>query len=284
MALAINAQFPELDASWPLLRDALVEQGFDPHVVPWSDPGGDWSDYKLVLVNYTWGYVTQRHNFLAWAEQIPAPTLVVNPLPLLEWNSDKRYLSDLADDGLPVVPTTWVPPGANWGPPCEDYVIKPSVASGGLGAARYVRSGIEAATAHVRRLHADGYTVMVQPYQPLIDESGETALVFIDGRYSHAVHKQALLQADVGEVDGLWDREVISATEPRDDQKSVAEGALRAIRARFVCPAYARVDLVDGRDGHPLVLEVELVEPSLFLPVDGVAATQLARCLRQLTD
>ena len=129
---------------------------------------------------------------------------MVNPAPVLRWNSDKTYLADLAAEGIPIVPTRWVPPGADWEPPSEDYVIKPSVASGGIGVARYRGLPVNVADRHVLRLHEEGYTVMVQPYQSNVDDAGEASLIYIGGHYSHAINKAAMLQADVGVADRLW--------------------------------------------------------------------------------
>lgn len=279
IAVVSGDEVDQLDDSWPLIRQALMVEGMEPRVAPWTDPAVDWSRFALALVIYVWGYVVQRREFLDWAERVTSQTRLVNPIPVLTWNSDKTYLSDLEGDGVPVVPTLWVPPGATWHPPADDYVVKPSVASGGRGAARYGSHGAVAAD-HVRRLHAEGQTVMIQPYQAAVDAVGETALVFIDGRYSHAAGKQALLQSDAGETERLWERQLVGPIEPRNHQRATAEAALDAVRRRVGPTAYARVDLVDDGDGRPLVLEVELIEPALFLPPDGAAAGRLARCLR----
>ena len=139
-----------------------------------------------------WGYVTRRREFVNWAYNMASGARLVNPAPVLEWGSDKTYLVDVAAEEVPIVPTIWVRAGDRWRPPSGDYVIKPSVASGGMGAARYVNHGFEVADRHVRQLLAEGQTVLVQPYQPTVDEEGETALIYFGGNYSHAVRKEAL--------------------------------------------------------------------------------------------
>ncbi|MGH9097175.1 MAG: hypothetical protein ACRDWB_07095 [Acidimicrobiales bacterium] len=280
LALAASEGFGELDDGWPLLREALAAIGFDSHVVVWDDPVVDWPSFDLVTVNYTWGYVTRRPEFLDWAARVATRTRLVNPEPVVKWNSEKSYLGDLAADGIPIVPTWWVPPGAGWSPPSEDYVIKPSVASGSLGAARYRRAGVDTADAHVRRLHRQGQTVMVQPYQPAIDVHGEVALIYFDHQFSHAVSKQALLQPDVGETERLWEQHVITPTEATDQQRHLAETTLDAVRQRVGPTAYARVDVIDDFDGHPLVLEVELIEPAFYLTHGVGAPERFAAALR----
>jgi glutathione synthase/RimK-type ligase-like ATP-grasp enzyme len=179
-----------------------------------------------------------------------------------------------------VVPTTWARPGQAWEPPAGDYVIRPTVASGGLGAVRYQAGGRAAADAHVRRLHQAGQTVMVQPYQDSVDVGGETALVFLGDRFSHAVKKSALLVTDVGETDRLWEREVITPSEAAPGARRLAETVLGAVVSSLGPTTYARVDLVDDEQGNPRVLEVELVEPSLFLATAEGSAQRLADVLR----
>ena len=282
VAFATTEECGDLDDGWPGLRDAVLSVGLEPSVVFWDDPGVGWDAFDIVVAIYVWGYVLRRGPFLDWVDRVAAVTRLVNSAAVLHWNSDKTYLADLAADGIPVVPTTWVPPGAPWCPPSDDYVIKPSVASGGIGAARYVTQALDVAERHVHALHDDGFTVMVQPYQPAVDTVGETALIYLDGAFSHAAGKSALLRADVGVTERLWEQQVITAVEPTDRQRAVAEDVMRVVAHRFGSTGYGRVDLVDGADGHPLVLEVELVEPSLFFAQASGSAGRLAAYLRHL--
>jgi glutathione synthase/RimK-type ligase-like ATP-grasp enzyme len=280
VAFAASAAFLELDDGWPSLRAALVVAGLEPHVTVWDDPTVAWHTYDLVVSMFAWGYVTRRREFVSWAETVTGRTRLVNSADVLRWNSDKVYLADLDAAGIPVIPTVWVHPGESWHPPSDDYVVKPSVASGGIGAARYVAQSVEMADRHVRRLHDAGQTVMVQAYQPSIDATGETALVFLGDRYSHAVSKAALLQPDAGLTEGLWEREVISPIEARSDQRLLAETVMHAVVRRFGPTGYARVDVVDDDNAQPRVLEVELVEPSLFLTTAPGSARRLAAVLQ----
>jgi hypothetical protein len=282
VAFATTEDCVDLDDGWPGLRRAVAALGLEPSVVFWDDPAVAWDSYDTVVCIYTWGYVVRRAHFLAWVDRVAAVTGLVNSAAVLHWNSDKTYLADLDAAGIPIVPTTWVPPGGRWRPPSDDYVIKPSVASGGIGAARYVTQTLEVAERHVHALHDDGFTVMVQPYQPAVDRAGETALVFLDGAFSHAVGKGALLRADVGVTERLWEQQVIVAVAPNEDQRTVAENVMGMVAHRFGPTGYGRVDLVDGHDGHPLVLELELVEPSLFLAHAPGAAHALAVYLANL--
>ncbi len=282
LAIAATGEFVDLDDGWPALHTALAAVGFEARVAVWDDPQVNWSRFDLVVAMYMWGYVTFREAFFGWAEEVETVTGLVNSAAHMGWNSDKTYLADLAALGIPVVPTTWARPGEPWAPPAGDYVIKPTVASGGLGAARYRAGSRDAAEAHVRRLHQAGQTVMAQPYQRSVDIDGETALVFLGDRFSHAVNKSALLAVDAGEIDRLWEQEVITPTKATPGQRVVAETVMGAVVARLGPTAYARVDLVDDDQGHPRVLEVELVEPSLFLATAEGSALRLADVLHHL--
>jgi glutathione synthase/RimK-type ligase-like ATP-grasp enzyme len=282
LAIAASAEFADLDDGWPALQAALARAGCHAQVVVWDDAQADWGRFDLVAAMYTWGYVTQREAFLAWAESVEAVTALANSAAHLRWNSDKAYLRELAARGVPVVPTTWARPGQPWAPPPGDYVIKPTVASGGLGAARYQAGRRDAADAHVRRLHQAGQTVMVQPYQGSVDVGGETALVFLGDRFSHAVSKSGLLAADVAENDRLWEQEVIAPAEAAPGARRLAEIVMEAVVSSLGPTTYARVDLVDDEQGCPQVLEAELVEPSLFLATAEGSAQRLADALRSL--
>jgi glutathione synthase/RimK-type ligase-like ATP-grasp enzyme len=276
LAFTASEEFAALDDGWPYLRDALTSLGLVPTVAFWDDPDEQWDRYDLVVPIFSWGYVTRRAQFLSWSDQVAASSRLVNPAAVLRWNTDKTYLADLAEDGITIVPTVWVHRGSSWHPPADDYVIKPSVGSGGRDAARYRTQSVEVADGHVHRLHDEGYTVMVQPYQPTVDAAGETSIVFFGGSYSHALNKAALLRADVGVTDRLWEQMVITPVEPRNDQRTAAESVMRAVDHRFGPIGYGRVDLIDGEDGTPLVLELELVEPALFLDHAPDAALRFA--------
>jgi hypothetical protein len=282
VAMAASIDFLELDDGWPALRAALLVAGLRPRVVVWDDPSVEWGTFELVVAMYAWGYVTQRTAFLAWVEGIETVTRLANSAAHLRWNSDKTYLADLADLAIPVVETTWARPGQAWSPPAEDYVIKPTVASGGLGAARYQKSPLDRAERHVRRLHQAGHTAMIQPYQARIDISGETALVYLGDRFSHAINKAPLLRPDVGETDRLWEQQVITPTAPAPAHRDLADAVMSAVISRLGPTAYARVDLVEDNTGTPRLLEVELVEPALFLRTADGSTPRLAEVLRQV--
>jgi len=283
VAFATHPESGDLDDGWPAIQAALRSVGLTPEVTFWDDPAVAWEHFDVVVSVYAWGYVTERVAFLSWADRVAAVSHLVNPAPVLRWNSDKIYLADLAGEGIPTVPTVWVAPGAGWDPPGGDYVVKPTVGAGGRGAARYRSLPVQRAARHVDRLHREGQTVMIQPYLSRIDGAGETDLVYIGGHYSHAVTKAALLEADAGETEYLWERQVITPAEPRPDQRELADTVMGTAGRRFGPLGYGRVDLVDGAGGEPVVIELELVEPSLFLTHGPGGAARLADYLRAVS-
>lgn len=264
----------ELDDDLPPLVAALADR-VDVRVVSWDDGAVDWSSLSLAVVRSTWDYALRHDEFVDWVSRVDAVTTLENPAPVLRWNTDKRYLRDLASAGVPVVPTVWFAPGDDVDLPDHDeLVVKPSVSSGARHTARYARHERDAAVAHVRELQHDGREVMVQPYLHAIDGVGETGVVHIDGHYSHGLRKGALLRPGTPPVDGLFAPEDMSAREPTAADKAAAA---RAIAAAWSEPLlYARVDLVPGEDGAPVVLELELTEPSLFFAYAPDAVHTLA--------
>jgi hypothetical protein len=182
---------PDLDEDGDLLLTALADAGMQPEVKLWDDPGAHWAGFDLVLVRSTWDYPLRRNAFLAWARRCRR---TANPQHVLEWNTDKHYLHDLAGAGVPTVPTVFVPPDQQPQWPAGDFVVKPAVSGSAADTGRF--SGDDPG-AHdlVRRLHQQARTAMVQPYVPGIDVEGETSLVYLGGAYSHAVRRVPLLTA-----------------------------------------------------------------------------------------
>lgn len=277
VAIATAVAARELDEDEPLLLGALAAPGVTAQVAAWDDPTVDWERFDLVVVRSTWDYAERPQDFLAWAERVDALTTLRNPLPVLRWNLDKRYLVDLQAEGVPTVETTWLVPGDEVVLPDGEVVVKPAVSAGSRDTARYGPDDPRAAD-HAARLLAAGRTVMVQPYVASVDQRGEVAMVFVGGELSHAVTKGPILRRGAPATTGLFAAETITPTAPSDEEVEVADAVMRVVRRRFDPPAYARVDLVADDDG-PRVLELELVEPSLFLAHGRGAAARLAAVL-----
>ena len=280
VALATCAALPDLDPDEQLLLEPLRTLGVAAEPAVWDDPDVDWPAFDLVVIRSTWDYTARRDAFLAWARSVPR---LANPADIVAWNTDKHYLADLAAAGVPVVPTDWIEPGQQVDLPATGvHVLKPGVGAGSVDAALFDMAATheaELARAHAQRLLETRQAVMVQPYLERIDEHGEAALIFFDGEFSHAVTKGAMLADQRELVSGLYKAEVITPRSAGAAEMQVARRALAATPGGVQRLAYARVDLVPGRDGAPLVIEIELTEPSLFLATAPGSAERFARHL-----
>lgn len=228
----------------------------------WDDPAI--ADADLVVLRAAWDYADRLEEFLAWTRSMRN---LLNPPELVEWNTDKRYLIDLAQLRVPVVPTQYFQVDEPVRVPAGEVVVKPAVGAGSAGAQRFIDA--DAAQAHAAGLQAQGRAVLVQPYDPRIAD-GETALVFLNGEESHAFTKGPILPPAGYEPDfdasGTYAEESLSPADPDDAVWRLGRLAVHAVTQRFGMAAedllYARVDVIGGPD-DPRLLELELVEPSL---------------------
>ena len=293
IAIATCAELPDLDEDERRLIDALFELGADAQPAVWDDSSIDWGSFDAVILRATWDYSRRLEEFIAWTRRVASVTVLLNPADIVEWNTDKRYLTDLAAAGVPTVPTAFLEPSAlpesaaepvAWAPPAgfAEFVVKPVVSAGSRDTMRYspATSG-DAPDLHVRRLLAAGEAVMIQPYLEAVDTIGETALVFIGGEFSHSIRKGQMLRLDTeGEkVAGLYVIEDINPRAASPAERAVADAALAAIPGGFDRVLYARVDVIPDASGAPVVLELELTEPSLFFQHDHAAAPRLAAAI-----
>jgi len=293
VALVTTREALAIDQDLPPLRDALAALGAEVALPCWDDARVDWAQFDIAVPRSTWDYAERIDEFLEWAARCARATRLANPLEVVRWNTDKRYLVELARAGVPVVPTRFVAPDADAAGELEqflcadsraltigyadrfpEFVVKPVVGAGSRDAARYTRADRADATAHLARLLAVGRAAMLQPYLDHIDDHGETAAIFFEGELSHTVRKGPLLRQGVNLVAGLFVPEEITARDLEGAERTVALAAVRAIP--FAVPLYARVDLVRATDGAPVVLELELTEPSLFFAHSPGAAKRLA--------
>jgi hypothetical protein len=283
VALVTCKELPDLDEDTRRLIGPLAARGIAATAAIWDDPEVDWKYFDLVVVRSCWDYVSRRNEFLEWASRVPK---LANPAAVLAWNTHKGYLRDLAARDVPIVPTTRLPPDEKWtAPERGDWVIKPAVSLASLGTGRYRmddRHQRRLAAEHVRRVHAGGGTVMLQPYMRGIDYEGETSLVYLGGVFSHAMRKAAVLTGpDVG-VDrrflpqgGLH----LRAHQPTTRELMTANQVLAAVPENRQQLLYARVDLVSGPDGRPVLMELELTEPQLYFCDAPGAAERMAAAI-----
>jgi hypothetical protein len=262
IVLAGCPALPEGDGDDDGLVAALRTRGLYARWLSWDDP--QTLDVDLVILRATWDYIDRLDEFLAWTRRVRN---LLNAPNVVAWNTDKRYLADLAKAGVPTVPSRFFAPGERVRLPAGEVVVKPAVGAGSVGAKRFTDP--DAARAHAAALQADGRAVLVQPYDPRIAD-GETALVFLRGRQSHAFTKGPILpapgRAPVFDESGTYAEESLAPAEPDFELWDVGHAALAAAAEHLGIDVgellYARVDVVgDRRDAQ--ILELELVEPSL---------------------
>jgi glutathione synthase/RimK-type ligase-like ATP-grasp enzyme len=265
-----------------LLANVLEWRGHTVEVRSWRDRAVAWDQFAVCVLRTTWDYSAHYEEFLGWLRGFPGRLL--NPPDLVAWNSDKHYLADLAAAGVPVVPTRFIPPGAPAPALAGEVVVKPSVSAGARLTGRFSAPAHDQARVLLAAIAAVGRTAMVQPYLNLVDTAGETDVVLIDGVYSHALHKRAVLHPDEvapavpggGPAQVMLAPDLVRPTAPTPVQLELAERVRHVLAARFgQPPLILRVDLVDRIDG-PVVLEVEAVEPNLSFDLVPQAAALLA--------
>lgn len=294
IALVTAASARALDHDLPPLAAALKRAGAAVTIAEWHDAAVDWARFDLAVIRSTWDYTLRHAEFLAWVVRAGAATRLVNQAAILRWNSDKHYLGELAAAGLPVVPSHFIePPAGGLGLPgniqaAAELVVKPCIGAGSRDAQRY-RAGEPAIARHVQRLLGAGRSVLVQPYLGRVDREGETALVFFGGRFSHAIRKGPLLRLGQEPTRALFAPEQIAARAPAADELELAQTVVDRVPALLANRGatagqpdrlpYARVDLLRDGDGRPRLLELELLEPSLFFGVAPGAAERFAAVL-----
>jgi len=281
LALVTSAVYADIHPDDAGLVAALRGHGIEPVACVWNDPAVDWTRFDALLVRTTWDYFRYYDKFLAWYDQVETLGLpIANELPLLRWNSNKRYLLDLAARDVAIIPTVLARGdafaealAAMTG---QDVVIKPTV-SGGAWHTMRGRVG-EAAFAELLAALPRDLDYLVQPFMPEIVAEGEWSLMFFDGHYSHAVLKKPSVgdyrvQTDFGGSAAL--------TEPDPAILAAARRALDVVAALgYRDQAYVRVDGVMTSDGFRL-MELEFIEPFLhfaaYPPAAEMFAAQLAR-------
>lgn len=280
-SIALATAFPAfaLDDDLAPLVQALERAGMRTTIVAWDDPTVSWARFDAVVLRSTWDYTQRLADFLSWCERVTECTRLLNPVDVVRWNTDKRYLRDLAQAGAPVIDSHFIAPGdaVDTMPLLDEFVVKPTVGAGSRGARRFTADQRGDALGHARTLLDAGAHVLVQPYLSAVDTAGETALLFFDGEFSHAIRKGPLLRRGDDATRALFAAEHITARIPSDAEMATAQGIVAAMP--FATPLYARVDLLPSPDG-PRLLELELTEPSLFFAQDDGAADRFAAALR----
>lgn len=276
------------DLDRPHVDAAFGRLGVEVRHVPWEDASVDWDGFDLVVVRTPWNYVENERSFRAFLENFLSSARFENRAELIEWNIDKHYLLDLADVGVPVVPTAYVDRPAQIDDAlaavdAPEVVVKPTVSAGSRLTGRF-RMDDRRAAELCRAILDDGRVAMVQPCLSAVDVEGEYAVIVIDGVLAHRATKAQILDVGGSFVGGSY-RERITPAEPDAGLDGVAMRAATACRdlarARGWLGAdehllYARYDIARAGDGTGVLLEAELFEPALFLPACPATADLLA--------
>ena len=280
IALVTAEEFPELEPDSRLLLPALAEKGIDATPAVWTDPAVDWASFDAIVVRSPWDYFMRAAEWAAWLETIDTIGLpMFNPNKVIRWNSHKSYLQQLAQGGVPVVDTVMttgdgrvdlsdVLAGAGW----DDAIVKPAIDGGAMRLFR-VRD-VEDPQARFDALVAEG-DVLVQPFLPSVPEQGELSLVYFGGELSHTVRKKAK-PGDI-RVQPVWGGSY-ELEGPTSEALYVADKTFDAIKEDLL---YARVDLVRGLDDKLQLIELEVIEPLLFLELEPQGPARFADALKE---
>ena len=276
VAVATYALRPEVRPDDQLLVEALERRGLRVEARPWTDGARPWTRAPLVVIRSTWDYYRDRPAFLRWIARVGRRSQIWNPPEVLRWNTDKSYLGRFARLGVPVVPSVEVLPGdrRGWadrtrGLGDDRIVVKPRVSADGYLSKVLPVGDRRGGNAHLRRVLRHG-PALVQRYLPAVEAFGERSLIYLGGRYSHAVRRTPIL------LPGGRGRFEPSEAPPRPARR-LAERVLDVAGARDLL--YARVDVVPDPEGAWRLLELEVTEPSLYLDREPRAPERLARAV-----
>ena len=276
VALLTCVELPEPDPDLVPLSQALRARGIEAEPLAWDDPRARPEAFDLCILRSTWNYHLDLERFLAWVAQAARATTLLNPEPIVRWNAHKRYLLELEQRGVAIVPTLLVEHGRSlrlaeaaaergW----SELVLKPAVSLGSWHTRRFGPHELDLAQDFLDTLCARG-DALVQPRLATFESPGEHCLVWIDGRVTHAVRKQPRF---------VGDQEAVALAPPDALEIACAERVLAPLADDVL---YARVDLVPDERGRPLLAELELIEPSLFLLEHPPAMDVLVRAVERI--
>ncbi len=271
-----------LPQGWADDREAARLAGAE--FVVWDDPAVDWAAYDRVVLRSAWDYSRRAEDFLAWCAAV-GPDRLRNPPDLIAFDADKRYLGEL---GVRIAPTTFVGPGDPLPVLDGEVVVKPNVSAGARDTGRFGPARHAQAQELIERIRANGRVALVQSYLADVDRSGETALVFLAGEFSHALRKRPILRGEgeaplddgpLGAAAVMSEDDVVVAGRADGARREFADQVLAAVTARFDTPLYARVDTAIGADGRPVLMELEAIEPCLYFATAPGSAARFARAV-----
>jgi hypothetical protein len=260
IALATCTDFPALDPDNALLLPALAERGLQARPAVWNDPHMDWSVPRVTVVRSTWNYHLHRPAFLDWAERVSDLGDLWNPLTLIRWNTHKFYLHDLERSAIPIIPTCWLEQGSTveltrvisrqgW----SKAIIKPAVSASAYATLMVTPESMQLGQSHLDRF-LPTHDMLLQPFVETVTSSHERSLVYIESEFTHAVERKPALNLEPSAEERL--------VTPEEDELLLAQKILGLLPSP---PLYARVDLIHDDAEALRLMELELVEPTLWL-------------------
>jgi hypothetical protein len=277
--LVTAAHLPELAPDDQQLLHALVDAGVQTEVAVWDDPSVNWADAPLTVVRSVFDYHLRRDEFISWVDHVEPLTSLQNPPEIIRWNSHKSYLTRLAQDGFPTIPTEWVDQGTSvdlrqvmaaqaW----PEAVLKPAVSASAHGSLKVDKENLDEAQAHLDGLAHRG-DALIQPYLYDFETTGETSVIWLGGERTHGVRRPS------GMHTSLEFAHIGEPLEPTPMEVDLATAAYE-----WICPTplYARIDLLNSREHGLMVLELELVEPALYLRHSAKIADRFAIAVQKL--
>lgn len=267
-----------------LLQAALANRGLSSVRVDWANPDVDWSRFRCAVFRTTWDYFERRQEFTEWLNRVRQQTRLCNEATLIEWNMDKHYLADLEANGITIVPSRFIERASTatlhelldesgW----NQAIIKPCISGAARHTYRVNRDSAASLESIVRQLLIDE-SLILQPFQECVMKHGEDTLMLFNGQFTHAV-KKVPKQGDFRVQDDHGG--TVRSHEPTHAQ---IEFAQRAMAACPSSPAYGRVDLVQDNHGNLAVMELELIEPELWLRNHPPSATAFADAIAKFVS
>lgn len=286
-----DAQSEKNDNDLPYLLNVSKRHGMLAKTCYWDDPSVDWSQFEAVILRSPWSYTYQIDQFVNWCRMVSEKTELINPFEIVNWNLNKHYLNDLADINIPIIPTQFY--SSNISPEnliqdfvsycsTDDIVIKPTIGADSRGVGRFSKGNFDKAVKHIEKLFLNDQAIMVQPYIKTVNTKGEHNIIYIDGKFSHAIKKKALLNEE-GTICTRTD-DYLSEVKPSDRELAIADECMFAIQELFSLKnplLYARFDMIKDSAGKPSILELELCEPFLSFSIVNEAADRFIQAIQK---
>lgn len=265
-----------------LLYEPLANLGWNVTPIPWRDNSVNWADFEVIIIRSPWDYQQDPDLFMNVLKKIDAsPALLENSLDIIQWNIDKTYLRDIQKKGIPIVPTLWHENLTSDDFPAffdklehSEIIIKP-VISANADDTFWLSSEVDRTQKQKLQTIFTDRPLMVQPFIQNVITEGEFSLFYFGGTYSHTILKTPK-QGDFRVQEEHGGR--LMSIEPEPELLSISNKTMEALPET---PLYARVDFVRNEEGHFNLMELELIEPSLYFNMDSDSPKRFATQFNQ---